>query len=688
MLTEVGTNMEKIYEDFNERFVNPYNFIPLGKECRREISGEDGCYTGYFECSMRLLTPLFIPNTSSSVRLLKKSEFENGMREGHKKEYKGYDFFSYEDYSNVQPYIDNPPPPPSNPVIPGSEIRGAVRSVYEAAFNGCMSSVDGDRDLSGRCGEAKKPGLLYWDKKKKGWYLEPCRKARLCVQQKNAQSKENQVSRTLYDSWEEGQEIWVDIDKRGLVKGYKVNVNVSEEKQMLSSYYRKGYLHKGEYINKKNCEAVFYMVKKIPESSLMKVYDEDIELLNKILNEYRDDKKNSKAQNRGWYKEFNIKKDGSYNLVYYERDNQGHTYLCPACIGREAFKKKLRSLLENNGGYQPCNSKKLCPACQIFGMMEKAEKPETYAYGSKVRITDARLVHPVNDSSALFEDPIVLCEQGEPRPSAVEFYTKSPYAPHEKYRDVHKQGYWTYDYKCVDDVYSGGREKNERVALNKNLPQLRGRKYYWHSEVKMEEFEGNNVSTMRQRIRPLKASTESDLEPAFQFRVYFEALNRKQIEQLKWALDFGNPECAHKIGRGKPLGFGSVQIMISGLHIREIDENTGKWNLITIGEREELSYDSFFGESGFDSTKIPDALKIMSNWIKRPAHVRYPMGESIKNKKQQGDNEVASHQWFRINKGENRYKYNFSKVLPDAKDDAKKELEKDKALYKLISIKR
>ena len=30
---------------------------------------------------------------------------------------------------------------PKDPVIPGSEIRGAVRSVYEAAFGGCASTM-------------------------------------------------------------------------------------------------------------------------------------------------------------------------------------------------------------------------------------------------------------------------------------------------------------------------------------------------------------------------------------------------------------------------------------------------------------------------------------------------------------------------------------------------------------------
>ena len=116
-------NKTIIEQDTNTRFVNPYNFIPLGKECKRKVPkiDEKDCYTGYFECSMRLLTPLFIPNTSSSVRLIEKKEYEEGKR--NKKKYSGFDFFSYDDWSKAEPYKDNPPLAPDNPVIPGSEIK-------------------------------------------------------------------------------------------------------------------------------------------------------------------------------------------------------------------------------------------------------------------------------------------------------------------------------------------------------------------------------------------------------------------------------------------------------------------------------------------------------------------------------------------------------------------------------------
>lgn len=688
-----------IIKETDERFVNPYNFIPLRKECKREVPviSEEESYTGYFECSMRLLTPLFIPNTSSSVRLLEQKEWKEGERD--KKKYSGYEFFSYEDLSGAQPYIDQPPAPPRNPVIPGSEIRGAVRSVYEAAFNGCMSTVDLNRELSRRCGEVKKPGVLKWNSRSNKWYLYPCAKARLLVEQigepDNFNKKGEWVSREKYDQWKEGQEIWIRVDnKTRIVVKCEAVTDTNKKKFERNKTFSKGYLHKGEYIDKKNYEAVFYRIN-FKESEDNKVLDEDIKLLERVLKEYRDDKKNrmikekkeqEEEQENGWYSEFEVSKERAPILVYYANDLNGHRYLCPACIGREAFKKTIGKLLENNGGYQPCSGKELCPSCQIFGMMEKAEKSGTNAYGSKIRITDAVLTYPTEDSSDLFEEPVVLTELGEPRPSVAEFYTFSPYTQKEDKGGSKKQGFWTYDYKYTYKNV-GGKINKSKTELNKRLPKIRGRKYYWHKEVEMDTFEDNEISPMRQRIRPLKPNTkpseESDLQPMFQFRVYFEQLGKEQLEQIKWALDFGNPECAHKIGRGKPLGFGSVQIIVDKLRIREIDEETGCWTIKTIGEKEKLNFDDFFKDSGSFLSEIPEALKIMANWERRPSNVDYPRGED-KTGKKEGENEEAAHQWFTLNKGTNNFNPIFSKLLPTAEEDVNEKLESEKALYKLV----
>lgn len=655
-----------------DRFVNPYNFIPLGKNCKRRSPETNGsnCYTGYFECSIRLLTPLFIPNTSSTVRLLRKNEIiEDEDR-------RGYDFFSYDDWSGNGPCKGRFPSPPCNPVIPGSELRGVLRSVHEAAFNGCMSSVDMNRALSRRCSEIKEAGVLYWDKKFKEWRLKPCEIGRLRVEQRKAEKKDRFESVMLsaddYARCKEGQEIWVKTGERKIVKYYKISCEPKEQK---SGAPKKGYLHKGEHIVRKKYETVFI---ESSENESLIVSNEDVELLERVLREYQDGSKNQKAKDKTWYPEYKISRERT--LVYYSKAQNGHVYMCPACIGREAFVKTIGALLEKNGGYQPCSGVELCPTCQTFGMMEKEERPNTHAYGSKVRITDAVLANPVKDSSSLFLEPIVLSELGEPRPSAVEFYTKSPYQRNERLKDG-KKGYWTYDYKCE---IKNGELREKRIQLDENQPMIRGRKFYWHSEVELEKFKNNQVSTMQQRIRPMKPTDMADPQSIFQFRVYFEELNKKQLQQLKWTLDFGNPACAHKIGRAKPLGFGSVQITVNSLRIREINENTGVWKITSIGENEDVSFKKFFKNSEFNSKEIPNELLIMANWNDKPKNVSYPLGEGKKKQGRYNENDEASHQWFRLNKKEKGIKDNFAKVLPKVEEDADDNLDSRKALYRLV----
>ena len=86
------------YEE-GERFVNPYNFIPFEGQCKREsLEGKkDIGYMGYFDCSLRLLTHLFIPNTSAYKILTNKDEVDNAKNDSKDYVVKEYDFFSYDD---------------------------------------------------------------------------------------------------------------------------------------------------------------------------------------------------------------------------------------------------------------------------------------------------------------------------------------------------------------------------------------------------------------------------------------------------------------------------------------------------------------------------------------------------------------------------------------------------------------
>ena len=133
------------------QFVNPYNFIPLGKEkSLYKPKSEDRLFTGEIVYSLMTRMPLFIPDTESVQ--------EDEKVEGHKK----YSFFSYSVYDATNNKEEK------RPVIPGSEIRGMFRGYFEILSNSCMSALDSDTQLTKWTSEVFKAGLL---KKENGKYV-------------------------------------------------------------------------------------------------------------------------------------------------------------------------------------------------------------------------------------------------------------------------------------------------------------------------------------------------------------------------------------------------------------------------------------------------------------------------------------------------------------------------------------
>ena len=86
---------------------------------------------------------MFIPDSSNEKAF---------PMQGEDSEHKSYDFFKYG----------------GEPVLPGSEIRGMLRSVYETLTGSCLSGIDDDMELVKRTNDIYKPGLI---KKVNGKYI-------------------------------------------------------------------------------------------------------------------------------------------------------------------------------------------------------------------------------------------------------------------------------------------------------------------------------------------------------------------------------------------------------------------------------------------------------------------------------------------------------------------------------------
>ncbi|WP_343208486.1 TIGR03986 family type III CRISPR-associated RAMP protein [Anaerolentibacter hominis] len=644
-------------------FTNPYNFVPLEEECKRSslVLGAEEHFTGFFECELEILTPLFIPNTSNSKALCSAAEAEKG--------YCGYEFSSYEDLSEqTLRGEDGYTLPPKDPIIPGSAIRGAVRSVYEAAFNGCMSTMRTDTVLGRRSSLPKKPGVLKEESGK--WFLYPCKRAMLNVPEKIQYSQEDasgksrndfgkQMDLKVYESLEEGQEIWIRLSKEGYRKKNgpflktKVveNFCFPEKNKDIPEGFILGWIHKGEpFGRKKHHESVFY---ELDEKNRRHIDDDDFKTLQRVIEHYQ---QNGKTLKKMLYPKFSV--NPIQTLIYYSDDRNVPLYLSPSCIGKELYNKTLKTILDENGAYQPCeNVSHLCSACKVFGMITQ-ENEKKGALGSRVRFTDAQLENKIHTENLdeYYMRPLVLPESGEPRPGAVEFYTESPYIDKKK-SGWNSEGYWTYDYICIKK-----EDKVTKKKLPSNMPKLRGRKFYWHSDSwRLLNRDNLLDNEMKQRVRPLLPDDLGKKRTKFCFNVYFDRLNWEELERLRWSLDFADSTCAHKIGRGKALGFGSARISVREMKIRQFSEATGAWELID--ENEKLHN---LGNSISINSEAISTLKLMTGADKglHPTDVCYPKIDERK--------ENESFRWFAENKrnqDSKKMQPAFTKILPKAMEE-------------------
>lgn len=662
-----------------EYFTNPYNFVPLDKTCERSplIIGDKHHFTGYFDCQLELLKPLLIPNTSWDQALC----FQNEREAKHEKNYaKGFEFSSYEDLSkHAGEYTGKWTNPPKHPIVPGAEIRGSVRSVYEAAFNGCMSTVKGDMPLQRRSPQNKTPGILQKTSEGK-WVVSKCERAMLYVDGLYEIPYRSGFGKKMpleeYNELDEGQRIWIKLSKGYYIKknhgqekpiGIKVVEDYRKGVKQPGSDWKEGWIHKGEYGKNKHHESVFYIGESCEkEVSVEKeVSEEQVNLYKQVIAGYQepkinkelDTKERTEGKHHGYrYAEANP--DKRCTLIYYTEIEGSPYYLSPACIGKEVFSSKLESLLGENGGYQPCCAREnLCPACKLFGMVSPKDA-ENGALGSRVRFTDATLVKPFESINYQNNYKVVkLFETAGPRPSAVEFYTKPPYTKNDP--PYEENGYWTYDYRYVNK-----KKGIEKERLQSGLPEIRGRKFYWHSKQNVVENTENNGSiAMRQRMRALRKSA-GHKERWFQFRVYFDRLDALEVERLLWSLDFADPACAHKIGHGKASGYGSTRIHIEALNLLVHNNGSGVLRLERI-DKKRLYQVPRTAELNCNPDII-QTLRTMCSWDNCPDDVSYP---GVRNK---NNKILPAYEWFKLNKKGKGMQPLFSKVLPLPEEEINK----------------
>ena len=639
-----------------DKFINPYTFVPIKTAVPDRRAKEEHDLTGCIECSLSVKSSLFIPNTGKKFKYLKTNEkLRNNVTQEVLKEHYFSEFFSYEDLSNKSDKI--PLNPPQYPRIPGSEIRGVIRNVYEQLTNSCMSVIDGDNLPNMRSAKPKEAGLLDLGS------MKLYKAERLML---NSRKKHPSAGvKVNYEDYNSGDEVYIVKSDRSYRRnnGQDIHTHWVDKIRIaedgINDNECKGYVVIGEKFSRKHHDSV--IIGKYDKTGKLDnfkcdITEADIERFENVMKKYNGKTVNDKLENlsendqmyRSYIDYYLTKKAAKKGIlpVFYSiaktSDGSSIIYMSPAMITREYYSNTISNILERTNEHQCCDGKNgWCPACRLFGMVGKSGK-NSDAIASRLRFTDSA---PIEDFE--FDSPCVLPILGSPRISASEFYLKKPIA-----EDVCM---WNYDY------YTYNNNKDRMVYDS----ELAGRKVYWLGKCCLSDVSNENkdvisifnegrlnVNGLTKGVKTLKQRTgvRSLHKGNTTFKVYFEDLSKEELDCLIFCLTLGdyasNENTYHRIGKGKPFGMGAVKIDIKQIELNNYVFNDGKierkketkesseiaWNTYKLSNPE---YDEAIKFIKLYSQKLPE---------EHGEEVRYPIGTDQRGRK-------TIYEWFVLNRG-------------------------------------
>lgn len=566
--------------------VNPYSFVPLGAAPAR--TSLDACYTGplltgRLDYTLTTDTPLLIPDSAKVVK-------------DEKIDHKRYPFFRL---------------PDGTPAIPGSEMRGAMRGVYEAVTNSCLSVLldSTEEPFSQRLPSTngfKDHGLLGIDSETGEWVLYA---ADVVDYLKLSEGRDGSLMRNGWLNWygreyHNGQHTrlrpdrpsgWLQFNRPITLRNKNYHVRLLAPKAGRPVIFR--------WQDDTPYRALSNILKKSADNDPRSAAHGDLLAALKRVHD------GDPAQG------------GLVPVWYLLADDNGtpRCYLSGASIGRVM---QGRSWAEIMGNYAPCaDTDALCPGCALFGTVKGK------GTSGRVRFTDAEAAQ--YESLGNKSLPIL----SGPKPSAYEFYLEKPKSTYET-----SIGFWNYDFCSLEETkYFPDGTKRTIKKFRVYTPQPRGRKFYWHSAPRTENERSNQNATLEAMKGTFKGS------------VYFDRITRAQLEELAFVLTLGENTPAsprlHKIGHGKPVGYGSCKITLTGGELRTLAQQDGTLCYTT----EPLPLDSLLAAHGridTDSISVKSLLKIADKRSTQGKTVEYPK-EPRKGKKQ-GEPKIFN--WFANNR--------------------------------------
>ncbi len=486
----------------------PYNFVPVRRE--RIAHGfhpprpGEGTFSGRIVCRLEALTPFVVGGPG-----------DTGTRDKERQSARVVEWCSVS----------------GQPVIPGSSLKGCLRSVLEAlSFSSLWPTSEttvAARDVSNarsnyhdrikRAGGARSGWLVRSGPR---WTIRTCENAVGRIADLLSHAGVQGADRFAERPGDEKTRRWREAGARSLrfdaESRPSPNGGQRLEVSRLGSGSHEGWPVFTGFIQKKTRDAVFMG----PTADSIDVPDE-------VWNDFQDQM--TDAQRKLWKEREEAFKRGGLPgipIFWLAGDSSGRSV---EAIGTTRFMRiPVRHQPRDLAPTRPDDL-----ASTIFGFVDHAGGG---ARRGRAWVTSARLIGKAGSTSL---SPAVV--PGQPQPSAVSLYLE---------QDPSQVGTF------------GRNQTNENLRdYDSDRAQLRGRKLYWHRDLDYPPPPNDNAN-VQVKYRTLPAST------VFEFEVMLDGLDAAEAGAVLSSIELPDGH-AHRLGGGKAFGQGSVRLSVVSLEVGE-----------------------------------------------------------------------------------------------------------------------
>lgn len=602
----------------------PYNFVPLPEVVVKAVESTDdlpdhncyvdGRYTGHFEVTLTTKTPLYIRGGLSTKRLNDKTTSEYEQAEAEKSGKSPQDFRQM--MKNKPDFFATTDP--NKPVIPGSSLRGMLRSLVEIITYSKVQWVT-NKKLFFRTMDDSVVGESYrkrmMDNVESGFVRRDGDSyvIRICSMVRVHHEKLGGIG-ALFDGRAPNQTpkwngnphqhmpIWVK-----LLPGGNFVDEISFDETSGSDWHEGRLIITGNMPGRpdgtggKKKEFVFLLPAKgaaevkIPPEILERFHDDD-QITQWQQKAFPRDAPRNKGRIRPGL--LITKPDEYEEPVFFLRENRQLTFLGRAKMFRLPYQERPLNLIPSS--LRDPNDIDYAEA--MFGFVrtqEELEQMETQpnqgskgrAYAGRVFVSDGRY-QPNQGSPWMSDAPDGIIEPhilATPKPTAFQHYLTQN-TPNNRKTLYH---------------YDSNADTGQQVTT------LRGFKLYWaqgtkkaqdlQAKPKDDRDRQRAFETANGRLQPKSNSTQhTRMKPVssgkkFSFQVHFENLTTAELGALQWVLSV--PNC-HRLGMGKPLGMGVIELEKPTLHVNERSEryktlfaNDAAWNMGKPEQKQDFTAD-------------------------------------------------------------------------------------------------